>query len=133
MNLVLPRVTVLATLFRYVASSFGLLAGLAILAACTTSKPSRQEAADRTIAKPTCPHVPAPLQAKPPLPPVSAFPQVLQPGHWQWDDGNYVWTPPKWQARFAAKPPAWQDGHWSADGGACVWHNGHFRAAALPG
>jgi hypothetical protein len=74
----------------------------------------------------TCPHLPSPPTAKPPLPPVSAFPQVLQPGHWEWEDGNYAWSAPQWQSQFTSKPPQWQPGHWAVNGGACVWHNGHF-------
>jgi hypothetical protein len=97
---------------------------LAPLAACASLQPAPQ-----AMLRPTCPHIPKPPDIKRPLPPVSAFPQVLQPGHWDWSDGNYVWTPPQWQARFTKIAPRWVDGHWEANGGACIWHNGRFVPA----
>jgi hypothetical protein len=78
----------------------------------------------------TCPHVPKPLVARAPLPPVSAFPQILQPGHWDWSDGQYVWTPPQWQVRFDGRARRWVDGRWEVNGGACVWHVGAFVGGA---
>ena len=60
------------------------------------------------------------------MPPVSAFPQVLQPGHWEWDTSGYVWLPAHWQAKLSKHPPHWLDGFWEANGGACVWHNGQY-------
>lgn len=101
---------------------------LMALAACSqpaATKPA-VTATREEIPKATCPHVPPPPPGSPPKPPVSSFPQTLQAGHWEWDDGGYVWTPPRWHTRFTATPPVWRDGYWAADGIACVWHIGHF-------
>jgi hypothetical protein len=81
-------------------------------------------------AEPACPHIPGAPDAKPLPPPISTEPQSLQPGHWEWNDGDYVWTPPQWQPRPAAGAPKWRNGYWEASGGACVWHNGRFIAAS---
>jgi hypothetical protein len=115
------------------------------LAACTgapgaaTAPPATQ--GDGQIVKPhatapyllhvKCPHVPDPPPGEvPPAPP--GPPQVLQPGHWEWVDGTYAWTPPEWHPRPPGPSRAWQDGYWEANGGACVWHNGRLLPAALP-
>jgi hypothetical protein len=103
-----------------------IIGALVLVSGCAPQGPVRQSEIHVT-----CPHVPAPPPgAKPPLPPVSAFPQMLQPGHWDWSDAQYVWTPPQWQARFDARPRRWQNGHWEVNGGACVWQNGAFLSAA---
>jgi hypothetical protein len=101
------------------------VSALAPLQACG---PLAQPPAGRAarLASPSCPHVPPPQPGARPHPPVSAFPQTLQPGHWEWDAGFYVWTPPHWQARIGHQTPAWLDGYWEANGGACVWHNGRY-------
>ena len=80
---------------------------------------------------PVCPHIPKAPAAKPPPPPPSGLPQILQPGHWEWDDGGYVWTPPAWHARSGNRTQ-WRNGYWEPNGGACVWHNGQFVPAAPP-
>lgn len=96
--------------------------GAAVLAAGCAASPAPKVAA--------CPTLPSKrLSARPePLPPVSAQPLTLQPGHWDWADGNYVWTQPEWVPRHDAGVPIWQDGFWTPDGGACVWNPGHFVA-----
>ncbi len=78
-----------------------------------------------------CPHVPDPRPGEvPPAPPGPR--QTLQPGHWDWVDGSYVWIPAAWHPRPPGPPRTWQDGYWEANGGACVWHNGRTLPAALP-
>jgi hypothetical protein len=115
-----------------------LLSAAAALAGCkATPHPQTLNAADmaRAIGAPAptqngpCPHVPPPLKSKTPLPPVSGFKQMLAPGHWDWDDGDYVWTQPHWMVVVTARPPKWIDARWQSQGGACVWLKGHFTAA----
>jgi hypothetical protein len=74
-----------------------------------------------------CPTVPAkPVSVSPaPLPPVSATPLTLAPGHWDWTGHDYVWSPPRWVPRLS-NHPMWLDGFWTPNGGACVWTPGHF-------
>jgi hypothetical protein len=91
-----------------------------LLSSCTVPQPVFK------IPVPSCPHVPPPPSSKPPKPPLSALPQVLQPGHWEWDTSGYVWQKPHWQVRLTKRPPVWLDGFWEPNGGACVWHNGRF-------
>jgi hypothetical protein len=104
-----------------------------VLGGCTvTAQPQPATLAIHHVTAPsfktTCPHIPAPPTAKPPLPPVSAFPQILLPGHWEWSDGDYSWTPPHWETRFSTTtPPKWIAGHWEVNGNACIWHNGHVQ------
>lgn len=75
----------------------------------------------------TCPHVPARRADPAPKRPAATFPQILQPGHWEWRDGDYQWMPAAWVARLTAGSPQWVGGFWTPSGGACVWHNGHFQ------
>ena len=96
-----------------------------LLGGCTSAGNGTSPIA-HTPPRATCPHVPPPRLDAKPLPPVSAFPQVLQPGHWEWDTSGYVWQPAHWQARLSKHPPHWLDGFWEANGGACVWHNGQY-------
>lgn len=81
---------------------------------------AEQQAAIRV----TCPHIPAPPPGTTPPAPASAFPKILLPGHWDWSELNYVWTPPEWQTKFSATQARWHDGHWQVTGGGCVWHKG---------
>ena len=61
-----------------------------------------------------CPHVPDPLPGE--VPPAPAGPrQTLEPGHWNWVDGSYVWSPPQWHPRpgstvHPSQDPARQNG-----------------------
>jgi hypothetical protein len=75
-----------------------------------------------------CPAIPAkPLVTRPdPLPPVSATPLTLAPGHWDWADQNYTWVQSQWVPRLSQNRPLWLDGFWAGNGGACVWTQGHF-------
>jgi hypothetical protein len=105
---------------------------LLLLAACTPAPepaaPPRHATAPTL--KITCPHIPPPPAGeKPPLPPVSAFPQMLLPGHQEWSDGAYSWIPPHWETRFSTTtPPKWIPGYWEVNSNACIWHNGHVQA-----
>ena len=75
-----------------------------------------------------CPHLPtsAPATRVNPLPPVSTTRLVLQPGHWDWVDGGYVWDQPAWIMPPWPSASKWQDGFWTPNGGGCAWTPGHF-------
>jgi len=74
-----------------------------------------------------CPHIPKPLPAdKPPKPPASDFPQILQPGAWTWGGLNYEWLPQHWVILQSTKKPVWNAGNWRLDTGACVWVPAHW-------
>ncbi len=76
-----------------------------------------------------CPHIPPPPPSKPPPKPANGASEILQPGHWEWNDGGYSWYAPQWRAQGAATWQKWHAGHWEPNGGACVWQNGRFAAA----
>jgi hypothetical protein len=101
------------------------LMALLVLSACATLRPG-----PATPPMPSCPHVPPPPTEKPPPRPNSALPQILQPGHWEWDTSGYVWHQPHWQTRLTKRSAPWLDGYWAPNGGACVWHNGRFLYGA---
>ena len=75
----------------------------------------------------TCPHIPdsPPARRPDPLPPVSAGRLTLQPGHWNWVDGGYVWEAPAW-VPSATPHPHWLAGFWTPNGGGCAWTPGQF-------
>lgn len=73
-----------------------------------------------------CPHVPPAKDAAVPPAPVSGFPQVLEPGHWEWDDGGYQWVAARWLILVSHRRPLWIDGAWQPSGAACVWRRGQF-------
>jgi hypothetical protein len=98
------------------------LVAWAMLAGCASDTPAARAPAP----VPACPHVPPPKAEKPPRPPVSGFPQMLQPSHWDWDDGDYRWVPARWQVLLVPRTPRWVGGSWEAQGGACIWHSAHF-------
>ncbi len=75
-----------------------------------------------------CPTLPSKL-ASPhpdPLPPISNKAMVMQPGHWDWVDGTYVWDGPAWVLPPHPAPVIWVDGSWAQNGGGCAWTQGHF-------
>ena len=80
----------------------------------------------------TCPTIPPDRHdaGPPPPPPDTLDHLVLAPGHWDWDVGQYIWTPPTWVARpnqhAATSGRHWQPGTWIQNGGACVWAPAHF-------
>jgi hypothetical protein len=80
----------------------------------------------------TCPTLPAPPTAPAPVPPVSGFPQILQPGHWSWTGHDYSWTPPVWLTLLARGRPVWQPEHWTLTGNACVWHEAKYTYVPKP-
>jgi hypothetical protein len=81
-----------------------------------------------------CPHIPpSPAQAGAPIkPPVSGFRQILRPGYWDWQDGDYTWTPPQWLTLFVPGQPLWQAGFWTPNAGVCVWSKAHFIMPPAP-
>jgi hypothetical protein len=76
----------------------------------------------------TCPSLPAarPPSHEDPLPPVSATPLALQPGHWDWVRGGYVWASPAWVDRPGPNAPLWLNGFWTPTASGCAWTPGHF-------
>ncbi len=80
----------------------------------------------------TCPRLPTrapPVTAIPPKPTAPGR-LVLMPGHWEWMDGNYNWSPPTWVPPPHPHAPSsgklWQDGRWTPNGIVCVWEAGRF-------
>jgi hypothetical protein len=71
------------------------------------------------------PPVPPPQAEVMPKPPVSAQPLIWQPGHWDWNGANYVWTPGAWVPR-AGHGSLWQYGYWTLSGGTWVWVPSHW-------
>ena len=91
-----------------------------LLAACADSAPRIPQMACPTLpAKPAATH---PL----PLPPISDKTLVLQPGHWDWVDGTYVWESAAWVLPPHGGQAIWLDGFWTPNGGGCAWTQGHF-------
>ena len=96
------------------------LLAVLLLAGCMATPPR--------IPQMACPTLPG-AAATPhpdPLPPVSARTLVMQPGHWDWIDGNYVWERPAWILPPHGPPVTWIDGFWTPNGGGCAWTQGHF-------
>lgn len=85
-------------------------------------------AAPPRIVQMVCPTLPskAVTPHPDPLPPISNRAQVMQPGHWNWVDGNYVWEGPAWVLPPHLPPVIWTDGFWTPNGGGCAWTPGHF-------
>ena len=92
---------------------------LALLSGC---------AAQPRVVQTTCPTLPGKVATlRPdPLPPISNKTLVMQPGHWDWVDGNYLWEGPAWVLPPHPAPVIWVDGSWTPNGGGCVWTQGHF-------
>jgi hypothetical protein len=81
-----------------------------------------------------CPHIPLPPGQNTVWtgPPKSGFRQILRPGYWDWQDGNYTWVPAQWMTLLVPGAPRWKDGFWTPNNGVCVWHRAHFILPAPP-
>jgi len=76
--------------------------------------------------------VAVPYPAVPPLraeirPPPPVGPRLVwQPGHWQWNGYEYVWSEGRWvQQRIVAQ--RWEPGHWVDRGGRWAWEPAGWR------
>jgi hypothetical protein len=99
-----------------------------LLACCAALLLAGCAAAPPVITQMSCPTIPAarPAAHVAPLPPVSDTPLVLQPAHWDWVDGSYVWDQPEWVVPPWRGASKWRDGFWTPNGGGCAWTPGHF-------
>ncbi len=77
---------------------------------------------------PLCPvEPPAPPGSKiRPPPPPSFVPQMLEPGHWEWQDDDFVWVPAHWVPKNVPGKPIWRSGFWLYQGGGCAWQYSHW-------
>jgi hypothetical protein len=95
------------------------LFGAALLAGCSSETTT-------TSALPF-PPVPTPMQENVPKPPVTGYPLLWQPGHWNWNGSGYVWQPGEYvpaaghgslfQTGFWEQTPAgwrWVPAHWTS-------------------
>jgi len=78
--------------------------------------------------RPVCPNPPPPVgDITTPPPPVSGARQILLPGHWEWLNGSYAFTGPRWLPWPGGGTPLWQPGSWHHDNaGNCQWIPGQF-------
>jgi hypothetical protein len=74
-----------------------------------------------------CPVPPPPQPETQPLPPVSEQQLTWQPGHWDWNGANYVWSPGRW-VLLAGHGRLWQPGYWAPGVGGCTWVPAHWAA-----
>lgn len=72
-------------------------------------------------------HLPVPpIRAeRVPAPPRSAVVLIWQPGHYNWNGSDYVWTAGQWVER-AGHGTLWQDGYWQRTSQTSVWVPAHW-------
>lgn len=73
------------------------------------------------------PHPPVPpIRAeRVPAPPQSSIVMIWQPGHYDWNGRDYVWTPGEWVDR-AGHGTLWQDGYWQQTNQSAAWVPAHW-------
>jgi hypothetical protein len=74
---------------------------------------------------PPFPPVPTPQEEVVPAPPVSSTQLIWQPGHYDWDGSQYIWTKGQWTEK-TGNSTLWQDGYWQKQGDQYVWVPGHW-------